>query len=100
MNHTKLVRLLLPSALVVAALFSVGCGTVNHSSKLTPGYSMKPEAKIALGLIEDKTAEKYDVDICALMGKALQERLKRSAFSSTSSTPSNLTLRTRILEYE
>lgn len=100
MNHTKLASLLLSSVLVVAALFSAGCGTVNHSSNLTLGYSMKPETKIVLGLVEDKTAEKYDVDICALMGKALQGRLKQSAFSGTSSTPSNLTLRTRILEYE
>jgi hypothetical protein len=88
---------------IVAALAAVmaGCGAVQHSASLTPGFAAGPGTTVEVGSIVNATGRTYDIDVVDM----LETQLATALIDEQLATPGAggtqpLALNVRIVEYD
>jgi hypothetical protein len=87
------------TALGLAMLFAVGCGTVEHKVSLENGYRVQPGTKVVVGPVQNKTGQSFDIDVDKMLADALTQRLKDQDLYWTSDPTPKLTLSADIVQY-
>jgi hypothetical protein len=68
--------------------------------KLSPGYSMRPDAKIEVGSVVNQTGNSFDIEIEKMLADALTERLQKEDLLAMDGSSPKLVIQSKIIEYE
>lgn len=92
------------STQVVSLLFFIltmaGCGTVQHSLTLTPGYQLKSGTRVDVAEVLNETGENFNVDIQKLLADALTEELRRRSLLWGGEASPHIKVTSKIVDYK
>lgn len=77
-----------------------GCGTVQHSLTLTPGYQLKADTRVEVGEVSNETGQSFDVDVVKLLSDALTEELRRTDLLWSGGESYHIKVTSQIVDYK
>ena len=84
---------------IFLALSLVACGTVEHSVRVEDQQAFRPDTKILVGEVANKTGESFDIDIETMLSDAMVNELTNEGILGQDGAPNAVTMNVNIIEY-
>jgi len=85
--------------LIVMILFLTACGTVEHNVRVTDEQAFRPETKILVAEVSNKTGETFDIDVEQMLREAMIKELTRENLLGKAGDPGLISMNVNIIEY-
>ena len=84
---------------LLPVVWLVACGTVEHSVSVQDEEAFRPDARVAVGEVSNRTGEDFDVDVERMLREAMLEKLEEQDLAAGPASQTVMTMNLSIIEY-
>ena len=85
--------------LIVPILFLISCGTVEHSVRVSDEQAFRPDTKILVNEVSNKTGETFDIDVEQMLRDAMVNELTKEDLLGKAGDAGVVSMNVNIIEY-
>ena len=84
---------------LLPVVWLAACGTVEHSVVVQDEQAFRPETKVAVGEVTNRTGESFDMDVEQMLRNAMLKKLEEQDLAASPASPEVMTIDLSIIEY-